>query len=166
MDAIFPGTKHIFRRNWNSQMTKIHLGQLMLHGEEGGFGICLEVPASTWLKGSQEISSCGSSWWELMLWTCILPKPLSVRKQEEGCNVLTKRKNNSNYFALRWATWAKGEKPNGLTAASDSTAFQGFVFFFFFPQTHFHSFLEAQNERNKRMSSNNTAHKLETDYAS
>lgn len=35
----------------------------MLHGEEGGFGICLEVPASTWLKGSQEISSL---WIQLM----------------------------------------------------------------------------------------------------
>lgn len=41
----------------------------------------------------------------------------------------------------------------------------GFCGLFFF-STHFHSFLEAQNERNKHMSSNNTAHKLETDYAS
>lgn len=56
-----------------------------------------------------------------------------------------------------------GKKGRGWTDLQLQTILQYFGGFF---KAHFHSFLKAQNERNKYMSSNTSTHKLETDYVS
>lgn len=151
----------------------MHPGKVMLCSEEAGVGICLEV--YTWLKGRDKklfhVDSTEDNW-------CCEWCPCLCLKDHRSClnhirkkagrrwlqRLDNKKKNNKNYYnylALRWATWVKRGEAERTYSCKRFYNTSG-VFF----KAHFHSFLKAQNERNKYMSSNTSAHKLETDYVS